>query len=196
MCAVLGGAPHCSNAEWKEYVRTSNHGLCALVLLIGLASAQRSAAQSAAHAGDHAAPASQATDLLMPPGQVRLQEPDTTINVMSVGADLQFLPDEIAARAGTRVRIRYINEGTFPHNIVLVKSEDDIDPLGLAAFQAGSTDYVPLAMKDRMIAYSTLAAPGATVEFTFVVPPAGEYFFVCLYPGHYNMMVGTLRSLK
>jgi uncharacterized cupredoxin-like copper-binding protein len=177
-------------------VSKSHHGLCALVILIGLASAERSTAQTAGHAGDHAAPASHATELLMLPGEPRQQEPDTTINIMSVGADLQFLPDEIAAKAGTRVRIRYINEGTFPHNIVLVKSENDIDPLGLAAFQAGSTDYVPLAMKDRMIAHSPLAAPGATVEFTFVVPPAGEYFFVCLYPGHYNMMVGTLRSLQ
>jgi uncharacterized cupredoxin-like copper-binding protein len=177
-------------------VRKCHHGLCALVILIGLASAERSAAQTAGHAGDRAAPASQATELLMLPGQVRQQEPDTTINITSVGSDLEFLPADIAAPAGKLVRIRYINEGTFPHNIVIVRSEDDIDPLGLAAFQAGSTDYVPLAMEDRMIAYSPLAAPGATVEFTFVVPPAGEYFFVCLYPGHYNMMVGTLRSLQ
>jgi uncharacterized cupredoxin-like copper-binding protein len=177
-------------------VRKNHHGLCALVILIGLASAERSSAQTAGHAGGHASPASQATEMLMLPGLVRQQEPDTTINVMSVGSDLEFLPADIAAPAGKVVRIRYVNEGTFPHNIVIARSEEDIDPLGLAAFQAGSTDYVPLAMKDRMIAYSPLAAPGATVEFTFVVPPAGEYFFVCLYPGHYNMMVGTLRSLQ
>jgi uncharacterized cupredoxin-like copper-binding protein len=176
-------------------VRTSHHGLCALVILIGLASAERSNAQTAGHARDHAAPASQAT-MPMPPGQVQQQEPDTTINIMSVGSDLEFLPADISAPAGKVVRIRYVNEGTFPHNIVIVRSEEDIDPLGVAAFQAGSTDYVPLAMKDRMIAHSPLAAPGSTVEFTFVVPPAGEYFFVCLYPGHYNMMVGTLRSLQ
>jgi uncharacterized cupredoxin-like copper-binding protein len=163
--------------------------------MIGLSSAEHSSAQTAAHTGDHAPPASLATELMVP-GQVPQQEPDTTINIMSVGSNLEFLPADIAARAGTTVRIRYVNEGTFPHNIVIVKSEDDIDALGAAAFQAGSTDYVPLAMKDRMFAYSPLAAPGATVEFTFVVPPAGEYFFVCLYPGHYNMMVGTLRSLQ
>lgn len=180
----------------EGYVRKSHHGLCALVILIGLAPGERSAAQSAPHAGNHAAPASQATELLMLPGQLLQQEPDTTINVMSVGSDLEFLPADIAAPAGKVLRIRYVNEGTFPHNIVIVRSEEDIDPLGIAAFQAGSTDYVPLAMTDRMIAYSPLAAPGATVEFTFVVPPAGEYFFVCLYPGHYNMMVGTLRSIK
>jgi plastocyanin len=171
-----------------------HHGLCALAVLIGLASAERGSAQMAAHPATHAAPA---TELLILPDPVQQQEePDTTINITSVGADLQFLPDEIAAKAGTRVRIRYINEGTFPHNIVIVKNDADIDPLGAAAFQAASTDYVPLAMEDRMIAHSPLAAPGETVEFTFVVPPPGEYPFVCLYSGHYNMMLGTLRSLK
>lgn len=177
-------------------MRKIHSGLCALVVMIGLASAEHVSAQTAAHPAQHAAPASAASELPVLPGPVQLLEPDTTINITSVGSDLQFLPDDIAAKAGTVLRIRYINEGTFPHNIVVVKNDDDIDPLGVAAFQAGSTDYVPLAMEDRMIAHSPLAAPGETVEFTFVVPPAGEYPFVCLYPGHYNMMLGTLRSLK
>jgi plastocyanin len=124
------------------------------------------------------------------------QEPDTTITIHTTGSNLEFSPARIAAREGTRVRIRYVNEGTLPHNVVLVKDEADIDMLGLAAFQAGGTDYIPVQHEERMIAYTKLAVPGETVEMTFTVPPAGEYFFVCLYAGHYNMMVGTLRSLK
>ena len=121
---------------------------------------------------------------------------DTTITIHSSGADLEFLPARISAKQGTRVQIRYINEGTLPHNIVIVKNEDDIDIMGQAAFQAKETGYVPLEHKDKMIAYTELAAPGDTVEVTFVMPPAGEYLFVCMYAGHYNMMVGTLRSLR
>src|SRR5690606_31499105 len=102
----------------------------------------------------------------------------------------------ISAKEGTTVTIRYTNNGTLPHNFVLVKDEADIDVLGPAAFQAGDTDYVPLQHEEKMYAHSPLAKPGTTVEVTFEVPPAGEYFFVCLYPGHYNMMVGTLRSLQ
>lgn len=122
--------------------------------------------------------------------------PDTTITIRSVGTNLEFMPSRISARQGTRLRIRFLNEGTLPHNIVLVQDENDIDMLGLAAFDAQETEYVPLEHEEKMIAYSTLAAPGETVEMTFEVPPAGEYWFVCLYSGHYNMMVGTLRSLK
>lgn len=121
---------------------------------------------------------------------------DTTITIRTTGSNLEFSPSRISAKAGSRVRIRYMNEGTLPHNIVLVKDEGDIDMLGMAAFQASKTDYVPVQHSERMIAHTELAVPGTTVEMTFVVPPAGEYFFVCLYPGHYNMMVGTLRSLR
>jgi plastocyanin len=122
-------------------------------------------------------------------------EIDTTITIRTSGTNLEFTPARVSAKHGTRVTIRYVNEGTLPHNFVLVKDEDDIDTLGQAAFQAKETGYVPLEHKDRMIAWTALASPGDTVEVTFEMPPPGEYLFVCMYPGHYNMMIGTLRSL-
>lgn len=121
---------------------------------------------------------------------------DTTITIRSTGTNLEFLPGSVSAKAGTRVRIRYINDATFPHNLVILKDEDDIDKLGLAAFKASKTGYVPMEFEDLMVAHTELATPGSTVEIEFVMPEAGEYAFVCLYPGHYNMMIGTLRSLK
>lgn len=121
---------------------------------------------------------------------------DTVITIRSTGTNLEFLPARISAKQGTTVTVRYVNEGTLPHNFVVVKDEDDIDTLGRAAFDAKDTEYVPLQHESLMIAHSELAAPGETVEVTFVMPPPGEYFFVCLYSGHYNMMVGTLRSLN
>lgn len=120
---------------------------------------------------------------------------DTTIVVRASSSTLEFDPPAIAAKAGTRVRLRFINTGTLPHNFVLVKNEDDIDALAAAASKAGG-DYVPLAQKDKMIAYSTLASPGQTVELVFVVPPSGVYTYVCLLSGHSNSMLGALRSLR
>ena len=127
---------------------------------------------------------------------VPVQAPvDTTIVVHASSSTLEFDPPAIAARAGARVRLRFINSGTLPHNFVLVKNEDDIDALADAASKAGG-DYVPLAQKEKMIAYSTLASPGQTVELVFVVPPAGVYTYVCLLSGHSNSMLGTLRALR
>ena len=130
------------------------------------------------------------------PGVTVAAMADTVIEITTTGSNLEFSPSRISAKQGTTVTIRYTNNGTLPHNFVLVKDEADIDVLGPAAFQAGDTEYVPLQHESKMIAHSPLAKPGTTVEVTFEVPPAGEYWFVCLYPGHYNMMVGTLRALN
>ena len=119
---------------------------------------------------------------------------DTTVTV-NAGMALEFDPATIALKHGLRVRLRFINAGSLPHNIVFVKREDDLDALASAASKAGG-NYVPLDMKDRIFAYTLLASPGETLETTFVVPPPGTYTYVCLMSGHSNVMLGTLRSLK
>ncbi len=121
---------------------------------------------------------------------------DTTITIRASGSTLEFTPARVSARAGTRLRIRFINDGTLPHNLVLPRSDADIDTLALAAYQAGETGYVPMDLKSKLLGWTALASPGESVEATFVVPAAGEYTYVCLFPGHSNQMLGTLRALK
>jgi plastocyanin len=120
---------------------------------------------------------------------------DTTVVIKSTGPVLEFDPTSLFLKEGTRVRLRFVNDGTLPHNVVFVRDEDDIDPLAQAAMQEGG-DYVPKDMKAKMVAFTKLASPGQTVETIFVVPPAGRYMYVCLMSGHANLMLGTLRSLK
>ena len=127
---------------------------------------------------------------------VLTQGVDTTITIRASSSTLEFTPTRVSAKAGTRVRIRFVNEGTLPHNLVVPKSEDDIDALALAAYSAGETGYVPMDLKAKLVGWTTLASPGQSVEVTFVVPAAGEYTYVCLFPGHSNSMLGTLRALK
>lgn len=121
---------------------------------------------------------------------------DTTIVIKATGSTLEFTPPRISVKNGLRVRLRFVNDGTLPHNVIIPKVADDIDALATDAYGAGETDFVPLAKKDKLIAYSKLASPGETVDVTFVVPPPGEYTYVCLFPGHANTMFGTLRSLR
>ena len=124
------------------------------------------------------------------------QGADTTITIRAAGSTLEFTPTRVSAKAGTRVRIRFVNEGTLPHNVVVPKSDDDIDALALAAYKAGETGYVPMELKEKLVGFTALASPGESVEMTFVVPAAGEYTYVCLFPGHANSMLGTFRALK
>ena len=124
------------------------------------------------------------------------QGADTTITIRASGSTLEFTPTRVSAKAGTRLRLRFVNDGTLPHNLVVPKSDDDIDALALAAYQAGETGYVPMDLKAKLVGFTSLASPGETVEVSFVVPAAGEYTYVCLFPGHSNSMLGTLRALR
>jgi len=120
---------------------------------------------------------------------------DTTITIRTVSSTLQFDQPRISVRQGTRLTLRLVNEGTLPHNLVVARNDDDLDALADAASKAGG-DYIPLALKEKMIAWTRLASPGQTVEVTFVVPPPGEYPYACLMSGHSMSMLGVLRSLR
>src|SRR5690606_21801647 len=124
------------------------------------------------------------------------EDVDRVVTLRTTGSELAFEPARLSLESGTRVRIEYVNEGTLPHNFVLLRSEADLDALGAGAYEAEATGYVPVDRQDAIIAYTQLAPPGATVSVTFEVPAPGTYTFVCLFPGHYNVMLGTLRALK
>jgi uncharacterized cupredoxin-like copper-binding protein len=114
--------------------------------------------------------------------------------VRTTGSNLSFEPNQFVFKEGTRVRIRYENAGGLPHNLLVLRNRGDIDAIGIAALDAAGTEYVPQQFGDKIIASSTLAVPGESVEVTFTVPPAGEYPFVCTYPGHFRAMQGVIRS--
>lgn len=119
---------------------------------------------------------------------------DTTVVVRTTGSNLSFTPNQLTLKEGMTVLVRYENAGTLPHNIVLLRSRSQIDAIGIAALDAAATDYVPNGYDDEILAASPLAAPGETVEFTFTVPPGGEYPFICTYPGHFRAMQGVIRA--
>ena len=49
---------------------------------------------------------------------------------------MSYEPAVITARAGETLTIRYENAGEMTHNLVVVKSEQDVPIIGEAAFQA------------------------------------------------------------
>jgi plastocyanin len=117
------------------------------------------------------------------------------LEIRTRGTQLTFEPDILRATAGETLTIRYDNVGDMIHNIIVVKSEEDIPIVGEASLQAAYTNqWVPLGeeYEERMIAYSGLALPGEVVEVTFTVPPPGEYPFICTYAMHWTTMRGRL----
>lgn len=132
---------------------------------------------------------------LRPASEALDPDPPRVVELRSAGIDLTYDVTEIRAVAGEALTIRYINASeTLEHNVVVLRNEDDIRPVGIAALRAHATAHVPLDLADRIVAYTDLAQPGDTVTVTFTVPPPGVYPYICTYSGHFTMMQGRLIS--
>jgi azurin len=115
------------------------------------------------------------------------------------GDDMKYSVTEIAAKPGETLKIKLVSKGTLPkvamaHNVVVLKSGAKQADFVNAAAMARATDFIPADMKDQVLAASTLAGPGETVEVTFKVPAAaGSYPYMCTFPGHFAAgMKGTI----
>ncbi len=105
----------------------------------------------------------------------------------------------ITAEPGEKIRIRLttrsnMNPSAMSHNWILLTMDTDAKAFNSAALKAKDNDYIPANMSDQIIAQTGLAGGGETTEVTFTVPEkAGEYEFVCTFPGHFTAgMRGTL----
>ena len=123
-----------------------------------------------------------------------------TVVIEPVGDKLEYATKEITAKSGTQLTIVMNNTASSPimhHNVAVLELAVDnnagINEVGAAAMKAGEAGgYIP--DHEAIIAATPMAAPGKRTEITFTVPPPGSYPYVCLYPGHYVVMRGTLIS--
>ena len=112
---------------------------------------------------------------------------------------MKFSVAAIEAKAGEQLKIVLKNIGTLPkeamgHNWVLLKPGTDLNAFAMAAMTAKDTDYVPAAHKDKVVASIKVLGPKQSADATFAAPAAGEYPFICSFPGHYMLMKGTLTA--
>jgi azurin len=94
----------------------------------------------------------------------------------------------------TTVHLTVKNNGISigaPHNWVLVKpgTEPSVASAGLKLGEAAS--YVDVR-DTNVLAHTSLAKPGETIDVTFTAPAPGDYPYICTFPGHYLMMKGVL----
>ncbi len=118
----------------------------------------------------------------------------TDITVHAVGnnmSEMHYDVSEIHTTANTKMKITLVDDATDPsmqHNIVIVKASD-MDSVAMHGISAGlAKGFVP--DEPAVIASSKLTQPGTKTELEFTTPPAGEYVFMCTYPGHYQKMHG------
>lgn len=118
------------------------------------------------------------------------------VQIQTVGDEMHYQQTEFTVKPGQQVHLVFTNTATSPamhHNVVVLKDAEAINRVGMAGIEAGeANNYVP--QDEAILAHTTLAAPGESVEVTFTAPTEpGEYKYICTFPGHYMTMQGTMR---
>lgn len=112
---------------------------------------------------------------------------------------MKFGLEKIEVKAGEQVKIILRNVGTVPkeamgHNLILLNQGVDIDAFAAKASSSKETDYIPASEQASMIVHTRLLGPKETDTIIFTAPAAGEYDYICSFPGHYYNMKGKLIS--
>ncbi len=131
------------------------------------------------------------------------EAPETTASTGEVveinisGNDqMQYDTDMIEVPAGSTVRLTMTHSGQLAkeamgHNWVLLKQGTSLEDFAMTAIQSAGTDYIPASEEANIIAHTKMLGGGESDTIEFQAPAAGEYEFLCSFPGHYGMMRGT-----
>ncbi len=111
---------------------------------------------------------------------------------------MQFSTKALEATAGDTVTLTLTHTGKLPkvamgHNWVLLHKDVKLPEFAMKAMKAADTDYVPTdeATKKEVITHTKLLGGGETDTITFTAPEeAGDYPFLCTFPGHFAVMQG------
>ncbi len=116
------------------------------------------------------------------------------LEVSTNGDNLYFNKKDFTAKAGSTIQVTFKNNASassgLSHNFVVVKPGMK-DQVASDSMQAGE-DKGWVAEGPNVIAHTKLLKPGESETITVALPTAGDYEFLCTYPGHNMTMNGTI----
>ena len=112
---------------------------------------------------------------------------------------MQYDKKELTVTEGQKVTLTLKHIGKFAkaamgHNVVILKAGTAIPTFAMKCAPAAATDYIPQdeESKKLIIAHTDMVGGGETTSVTFTAPAAGEYPYLCTFPGHFGLMTGKL----
>ena len=118
------------------------------------------------------------------------------VEVTITGNDqMRFDLDKIEVKAGQTVKLTLIHAGQMPkatmgHNWVLLAQGVNLMEFAGAAVGASANDYIPADRAEQVLAHTKMLGGGEKTTIEFTAPAAGEYEFLCSFPGHAALMKG------
>ena len=112
--------------------------------------------------------------------------------ISPVGNEMKYETTRFEVKAGESITLVMNNTAESPvmkHNIVILNDKSAINAVGQAAISAPGN----LPDHPAIIVATPMADAGQSTSVTFDAPSeAGEYVYICTYPGHYMMMQGVM----
>jgi azurin len=128
-------------------------------------------------------------------------EPTTSIE-LSGNDSMKFNITSFSVSPGEVVHVSLSNIGTLPksvmgHNWILLKAGKDGAAYSSAAANAKDEDYEPKALAGDVIASIGLLGARQNGEVTFTAHTApGKYVYLCSFPGHFQVGMRGVMTVK
>lgn len=130
-------------------------------------------------------------------GRIGEIEADRVLNLKTVSQEMAYDKTVLHAMAGEQIEINLENIDEMPHNLVLIEA-GSLDAFGqlvdkfLETPTAAEMEYIP---ESRYVLGATkMLNPGEKGTIRLKLPDqAGDYPFICTFPGHWRMMQGVLK---
>jgi len=144
-----------------------------------------------------------AADATVTPAMEAFRDDGAVVEIAIEGDDqIRFNIDRFTVGAGQMVRLTLTHVGSLPaqamgHNVVILYPDDDVFEFGADVGENGGNlenGYMPEALRDRVVAFTSLVGGGETTTVEFQAPSEpGEYPFLCSFPGHFGQMNGIME---
>ncbi|MBK1853811.1 hypothetical protein JO972_02475 [Verrucomicrobiaceae bacterium 5K15] len=123
-----------------------------------------------------------------------------TVLRVTAAPGLQFAPKTLRVEPGSKVRLIFENPDNMEHNWLLLAPGSVAEIGALAdqmAAESGAVEKHYIPESNKILVHSKLLGPGSKQELVFTAPEqAGEYPYICTFPGHWRVMQGVLTVAK
>lgn len=149
------------------------------------------------HAGSEAMPMAASAKRVITQPASWTNGPDQVITI-GTKPGLKFDLAEIQVKAGSKVKFVFNNNDDMLHNCVIT-NPGAANKVGEAALNLGlkgaEMNYIP--DMTEVLYHTGLMQPESTEALYFVAPAkAGDYQYVCTFPGHHTLMQGKMKVMK
>lgn len=132
---------------------------------------------------------------------------DTTGGVMvgesvEVNGETYYLLEGISADTGEELTVKLTTVSSLPatsmsHNFVLLEGGANAQEFVNASMSAKDNDYIAPDMTDMILHHTEMVGGGESTQVSFSAPEeAGDYEYLCSFPGHFAAGMKGILSVQ